>query len=86
VVVAWPWLYLPFFDALCWALLMLVFTDDTVELVRFAFFTDHTLSQRHKEKKHQIYSGDFLLLPWTWADFFWTKFTLLICESFLLVE
>jgi hypothetical protein len=41
---AWHWFALPFFAALRWALLMLVFTDNAVALVLLAFFTGHCLS------------------------------------------
>jgi hypothetical protein len=64
----WHCLALPLFASLSWASLMLVSTEDTVALVHLAFFTDHCLSQLHREKCTKELLMIFQWLLVTFAD------------------
>ena len=64
----WYWFTLSFFAGLCWALLMLVFTDQALWYwITLPLFAGHFLSWFHKEKHYQRtsgFSGSFPSLLW----------------------
>ena len=74
---------------LCWAFLILIFTDYTIVLVHLAFFTDHHLSCLCRKKYTKDLPVVFQRLLATSEDsgrlaepycFFFIKLPLLVCE------